>query len=86
MNLVYTLAIGGIAGWLASSFMKGKGMGIVMNIILGILGAIVGSFLFPFLGILLGIEVTGEGLLGAIVKPTIGAIIVLYLAKSLAKK
>jgi len=77
--MLYALVIGGIAGWLASNFMKGKGMGIIMNIILGILGAFVGAFVFPILGIHI------SGILGDILRPTGGAIIVLFLAKFLAK-
>lgn len=77
--MLYALIIGGIAGWLASSFMKGKGMGIIMNVILGIVGAFVGVFLFGALGIHI------SGLLGDIVRPTCGAIVVLFIARILAK-
>lgn len=76
---MYALIIGGIAGWLASNFMKGKGMGIIMNVILGIVGAFVGVFVFDLLKIQIG------GILGDIVRPTCGAIIVLFIARFLAK-
>ncbi|BDS12080.1 GlsB/YeaQ/YmgE family stress response membrane protein [Aureispira anguillae] len=76
---MYALIIGGIAGWLASNFMKGKGMGIIMNVILGIIGAFVGVFVFGLLGI------TIDGILGDIARPTCGAIIVLFIARVLAK-
>ena len=75
---MYTIIVGGIAGWLASTIMKGKGMGIVMNIVLGILGAFVGFYFLPFIGLSIG------GFLGEIVRPTIGAIVILFIAKVLA--
>lgn len=78
---LYSLIVGGIAGWLASNFMKGKGMGVVMNVILGIIGALVGALAFK----LLGIGVTGDSTLGVIIQSTCGAAIVLFLARVLAK-
>ncbi|ART69825.1 GlsB/YeaQ/YmgE family stress response membrane protein [Mycobacterium dioxanotrophicus] len=33
------IVIGGIAGWLASKFVQGRGQGILMNIITGVVGA-----------------------------------------------
>lgn len=78
--MLYTLLVGGIAGWLASNFMKGKGMGIIMNIILGIIGAFVGVFVFG----VLDIQVSA-GILGSIIKSTCGAVVVLFIARLLVK-
>lgn len=80
MNWLYVIIVGGIAGWLASSFMKGKGMGIVWNVILGIIGAFVGGFALSFFGLY-----TDHSLIGFLVQSVVGAIIVLGIARALTK-
>lgn len=47
------IIIGGLAGWIASNFMKSD-TGVLTNIILGILGAAVASFVFGLLGVSFG--------------------------------
>ncbi|HVJ62150.1 MAG TPA: GlsB/YeaQ/YmgE family stress response membrane protein [Tahibacter sp.] len=78
--LIITLLIGGIAGWLAATVMRGRGLGVVGNIVVGILGAFLASFLLPRIGI-----VIGGGWLGAIIHAFIGAVILLFLI-SLVKR
>ncbi len=52
MNLIITLVIGGIVGWLASIVMKTNAqMGILANIFVGVVGAALGSFVAGMLGI-----------------------------------
>ena len=68
------LLIGGIAGWLASLVMKGRGLGILGNIVVGILGAFIGTFVLGMAGIAIGGSV-----LAAIVNAFIGAVILLFL-------
>jgi uncharacterized membrane protein YeaQ/YmgE (transglycosylase-associated protein family) len=56
MDLIVTLIIGGIIGWLASILMKSDGqMGVLANVLIGI----VGSFLGSWVASLLGIQATG---------------------------
>lgn len=84
--MLYTLVVGGLAGWIASNFMKGRGMGIIMNIILGIIGAFVGMFLFSLLGVNGGVLGIKNGtMLMDILSSTFGAVVVLFIAKTLAK-
>jgi uncharacterized membrane protein YeaQ/YmgE (transglycosylase-associated protein family) len=46
MDLIWTLIIGGIVGWLASIVMRANGqMGILANVVVGIIGAILGQTL-----------------------------------------
>jgi uncharacterized membrane protein YeaQ/YmgE (transglycosylase-associated protein family) len=86
MSLLYTLIVGGLAGWIASSLMKGRGMGMLMNIILGIIGAFVGVFLFGVLGITGGVLGIQSGtIVMDIISSTFGAVVVLFIAKTLAK-
>ena len=83
MNLIVTLIVGGIAGWLANMLMKGKGMGIIWNIILGIVGAWIGSIVFG----LLGLKVSGMfEVVGYIVQATVGAMVVLMIARTLSRR
>jgi uncharacterized membrane protein YeaQ/YmgE (transglycosylase-associated protein family) len=52
MNLIVTLIIGGIVGWLASMVMKTNAqMGIIANIVVGIAGSFLGFWLAGMLGI-----------------------------------
>jgi len=79
MNLIIFLIIGAIAGWLAGKIMNGGGFGFILNMVLGVVGAVVGGFLFSLVGINAG------GIIGSIIFATIGAIILLYLAKMIKR-
>ena len=51
-NIIVTLIIGGVVGWLASLVMKTDAqMGIIANIIVGIIGASLGYWLAGLLGL-----------------------------------
>lgn len=73
------VAIGLVAGWLASLVMGGGGL--IRYIITGVLGSFVGTYLLSALGVRLGI---GNDLLAQIVTATIGAIVVILLARLIA--
>jgi uncharacterized membrane protein YeaQ/YmgE (transglycosylase-associated protein family) len=46
MNIIVTLIIGGVIGWLASLIMKTNAqMGILANIVIGIIGAFLGFWI-----------------------------------------
>ena len=46
MNIIVTLIIGGVIGWLASPIMKTNAqMGILANIVVGIIGAFLGFWI-----------------------------------------
>jgi uncharacterized membrane protein YeaQ/YmgE (transglycosylase-associated protein family) len=68
-GLLIFLAIGALAGWLAGTFMNGRGFGLLGNIVVGIIGAVLGGFVFGLLGISAG------GLIGSIVMATVGGCI-----------
>jgi uncharacterized membrane protein YeaQ/YmgE (transglycosylase-associated protein family) len=52
MDLIVTLIIGGVIGWLASLLMKSDGqMGILANVLVGIVGSFLGSWVAGMLGI-----------------------------------
>ena len=55
MNLILTLIIGGVLGWLASIVMKTNAqMGMLANVLVGVVGASIGFWLAGLLGIAAG--------------------------------
>jgi len=81
MNIIVTLIIGALAGWLGSMIFKGSGLGLIGNLIVGILGGFVGYWLLGELGVNLG-----TGWIGAILTGAIGAIIILLILNLIFKK
>ncbi len=75
-SLIWFLLIGLIAGWLASWIVGGGGL--LTYLISGVLGAFVGGYLFTALKISLPIR---NVWLSQIVTATVGAIIVLIVAR-----
>jgi uncharacterized membrane protein YeaQ/YmgE (transglycosylase-associated protein family) len=73
--LILFLLIGLVAGWLASTLMKGRGLGLVGNLVVGVIGAFLGGFLFSVLGISAG------GLVGLLITATVGAVVLLLLIR-----
>ena len=76
MGWIAFLIVGGIAGWLASTFMN-KEQGILMNIVVGVVGAYIGGFLGRAIGL------TATGFIGSIIMATIGAVILLWALRKL---
>ena len=60
-NLIVWLIVGGIAGFLASKVINGRGMGVPMDIVVGIVGAFIGGFLATQAGISLAAGIIGAG-------------------------
>ena len=79
--MLYSIIIGGIAGWLAGKLMKGGGYGIFKNILLGIIGGFVGGWLFNTLKISFF-----DGLVGDLLEGVIGAVVILFIAGLIKKK
>ena len=76
--VVWWLAVGLIAGFLASLVMRGGGYGIVGDIVIGIVGAIIGGFLASLVGIGAG------GLIGTIIIAFIGACILIAILRAVS--
>jgi uncharacterized membrane protein YeaQ/YmgE (transglycosylase-associated protein family) len=74
MNLLVTIIVGGIVGWLASILMKtNKQMGIVANVIIGIVGSFLGSAIAGMLGISAG------GAVGSWIVAIAGAALLIFI-------
>ena len=80
MEFLWFLLIGLAAGWLAGQITKGGSFGVVNNLIVGVIGAILGGWLFWLLGL------KAFGLVGQLVTATVGALVLLFLLKKIAKK
>lgn len=78
-QIVITIIIGIIAGWLASLVVGGGGL--LRYLITGVVGAFVGGFIFSALGIKMRL---GNGILEQIVVAAVGAIVVVLLARLIA--
>ena len=80
MELIVTLIIGAIAGWLGSQLFKGSSLGLIGNIVVGIIGGFIGYWLLGKLGVSLG-----SGWIGAILTSTIGAVVLLAILNLLIR-
>jgi uncharacterized membrane protein YeaQ/YmgE (transglycosylase-associated protein family) len=74
-SVIAWVVIGLIAGWLAGTVSRGRGFGCIADILLGLVGAILGGWIFTKLGIF------GGGLLYSIAAATIGAIVLVTIAR-----
>ncbi|MEO6781824.1 MAG: GlsB/YeaQ/YmgE family stress response membrane protein [Bradyrhizobium sp.] len=75
-SLLIILLVGLVAGWLAGQIIQGTGFGLIGDLLIGVAGAFIGDWLFPELGIRLG-----SGIIPGIVNATIGAAILLLIAR-----
>ena len=75
VNILITLLIGAVAGWLAGFFVVKEKGGLIWNIIIGLLGGFVGGWLLGKLGVNSPFWVTWYG---QILCALIGAVILLW--------
>ena len=77
-NLIVTLIIGGVIGWLASILMRANGqMGILANIIVGIIGSFLGVYVANALG------VRAQGAPAAWIVAVLGAALLIWILRAL---
>jgi|JI8StandDraft_1071087.scaffolds.fasta_scaffold464258_1 uncharacterized membrane protein YeaQ/YmgE (transglycosylase-associated protein family) len=80
INLVIFLAIGLLAGWVASQLIKGRSLGILWNLIIGVIGSYLGYFLAGVLGL-------GSGnLIGQVAIAIGGSLLLLIIIGFIKKK
>lgn len=78
MDLIWTLIIGGVVGWLASILMRANGqMGILANIVVGIIGSFLGQALARAGGLRM------QGNLGWWIVAVIGAALLIAILRAL---
>lgn len=79
-SLLIFLGIGLVAGWLAGLVLGGGGL--LRNLVVGVIGAFVGGWLLSALNIALPV---GNALLSQVITATIGAVVVIVIARVIAK-
>ncbi|NCB51364.1 MAG: GlsB/YeaQ/YmgE family stress response membrane protein [Clostridia bacterium] len=79
-NIIVTILIGALAGWLAGLIMKTKG-GFWFNAVLGIVGSFVGYLLAGFIGI-----TASRVSIGGVLISVAGACIVIWLVRTISGK
>lgn len=78
MDIIITLIIGGVIGWIASMIMKTNAqMGLIANIVVGIIGSFIGFWIAGQLGFAAGSEVVRW------VIAILGAVILIAILKAL---
>lgn len=78
MDLIVTLIVGGIVGWLASKIMGTDAqMGILANVIVGILGSFLGHWAAGAMGL------APEGSVGRWVVALIGSVVLIGVVRAL---
>lgn len=82
-SILIWIALGAVAGWLASKLVGGIGFGLIGNIIVGIAGSFIGGFLAVKLKI--AGAATGSLSIPSIVTAIGGAVVLLILLKFLKR-
>jgi uncharacterized membrane protein YeaQ/YmgE (transglycosylase-associated protein family) len=78
MDLILTLVVGGIIGWLASIIMgTNEQMGVLANILIGVVGSVLGLWLAGMLGIAVG------GTAGRWLASLVGAVLLIAVVRAL---
>ena len=78
VQLIISLAIGGVCGFAANKLMKGDSGSILKNVILGVVGGIVGGWVGSLLGV-------GGGWVTSILLAIGGSCLVVWIARKLFK-
>ena len=80
-EIITLIVVGAIAGWLASLFMRGRGLGLVGTVIIGVMGAALGGWIFRTLDI----SVRGDWV-GVLITATSGSVVLLFILGLIRKK
>lgn len=80
MDFIVWIMVGGIAGFLASKVLTGKGMGLIWDIVVGILGGFLGGWLAGLAGIAV------SNILMEVLVALVGAAILLVVFRALTHR
>ena len=75
-ELIVSIIIGAIAGWIANKIMGSKG-GLLRNIIIGVIGRFLGPVILGVFGI------SGSGMIGTTLVSVVGACALIFIGKFL---
>ena len=71
MDILLTLIIGILAGWVAGVITRGRGFGMLGDLIVGVIGAYLGGTVLDLLGL------SAYGMVGYLMSSIIGAVVLL---------
>jgi uncharacterized membrane protein YeaQ/YmgE (transglycosylase-associated protein family) len=74
VGVIGYIIIGGLAGWIGSKIVKGRGSGVLMDIVIGVVGALIGGFILSFF-----LNTAGGGLIFTFFTALLGSVILLWL-------
>ena len=77
-GIIWWIILGLIAGWLSGKITRGQGFGLLADLFLGLIGGVIGGWVFTLLGI------RAFGLIGSLAAATVGATILVALARLFA--
>ena len=80
-SIIAWLIIGALAGWLAGTFVRGGGFGLIGDIVVGIIGAFIGGWLAGVLHIHV---VTGW--ISSIIVAAVGAALLLFILRAVRRR
>ena len=84
MDLIITLLVGALIGWIASMIMgTGASQGVITNIIVGIVGSFLGKFIFYDLLHIGGAATAGSFNVVGLIWGVLGAVILIAILKAL---
>lgn len=78
VNLIISILIGAVSGWLAGKIMKDEGS-LIRNIIVGVLGGLIGGLILGLLGI------SSSNIIGSIIISVIGACLLIFIVNKYFK-
>jgi uncharacterized membrane protein YeaQ/YmgE (transglycosylase-associated protein family) len=77
VDIIISLVIGAVAGWLAGQIMKGSGYGLIGDIIVGLIGGVIGGWLWPQLHL----PMLVNDIVTRFVTSTVGAVLLLFVLR-----
>jgi uncharacterized membrane protein YeaQ/YmgE (transglycosylase-associated protein family) len=77
-SLIGWLVIGLLAGWITGQVTHGRGFGCFVDVLLGLIGAVIGGWIFFKLGL------PAYGFIGSLAAATVGAVILVSVARMFA--
>ena len=83
MGILVWIIVGGIAGFVASKVISGRGMGLLWDIVVGILGAFLGGCLAGLAGIPVS---TGTFTVSGLLAAFVGAVILLVVFRAFTQR
>jgi len=74
-HILLWLLVGLLAGWLTGKVTRGRGFGLLADLFLGLIGSVIGAWIFMKVGI------SFYGFIGGLAAATVGAVVLVVIAR-----